>query len=330
VLNFITKFLLNKEIVVCNLHRQTLPVVNNRENRKDYIFMDVLYLWRIFPISGKYKLKFKVMYFVLNLVNPKYIIDINWTSKWNSLYKVWTKKHQKSKFIVFQHGSYRGGVVTDRIHRYTKCDIFFTWSDYFTDLFKKYNCDKRTEIITFGNPIYNRNERDEYKYQNKSHGKILFIPTAILEHRLKDYLDMSDKLKKIGFSVEIKEHNYQGRRIQRSGGDLYFPKIEDIVKVDGDLEIILKNNEFDLIISDNSTALLDAIYFKNKVLYFAPDYFRKEYVSNQYSKFLKNIFYNFQNFKKMEDLYNCVSLEAQEKLLNNMIYKGDNILGNYL
>ncbi len=157
MLNYICKYLLKKEVVLYVLHRQTLPIINNPINKQKFVFINVMYLWRIFPLPGKYKLKFKIMYLILNIISPKYIIDINWVSKWESLYKVWTKKHQKSKFIVIQHGGYVGGIIKDNAHKYTKCDVFLTWSEYFTNLFKEYNKGKKTEIVTFGNTVYNKN-----------------------------------------------------------------------------------------------------------------------------------------------------------------------------
>ncbi len=324
MLDKIVKKLFNKEIVIYNKHRQTLPIVTNLKNKEDFIFINIKYIWRIFPLPGRYKLKFKVVYYLLNIINPKYILDINWINKWQSLYKVWTKKHPESKFIVVQHGSYVGGIVTDKAHRYSKCDIFLTWGDYFTDVFRDYNSNKKTKILSFGNPVYNTLSRSRFDYNTTSTGKILVIPSVISKERKVHFDSLIYKLNSIGFTVYFKGHKQQ----EKKGATLNYLENGYIKKINDEISQILKKNDFDFVISDHSTALLDAIYFKNRVLYFSPNGNLNAFENNNYSNFLKNIFNFYTTFKTSQDLNSFVSIPSQELLFSNMIFEGNNLLKN--
>src|SRR5688500_6708095 len=123
MINSVFRFLFGKEIVLINRHRQTVPLLNSEWNRKNFVFIESIYFWRIIPFSSKSKAKYSIMFMILNLVSPRFIIDVNWISKWHSLYFLWCRRHSPSKFIVVQHGLYSAGIVTDAAHRYSKCQV---------------------------------------------------------------------------------------------------------------------------------------------------------------------------------------------------------------
>ena len=328
MLNFIIKMLFKKKIILFTKHRQTLPIINNYINKRHFIFINLIYLWRLIPISGKFKIKYKLMYLILNIINPKYILTINWISKWESLYKVWTKNHPSSKFIVVQHGSYWGGIVIDVKHRYTKCDIFLTWGNYFTQIFDNYNKSKNVKIISFGNPVYNQFERNKIRPKNNNNGKILLMFTSVESYQIEYYNRIIHHLKQLGFDIYLKPHNFQGKKVKINKEEILFPNIMGVKKIEDDTISLLNENDFDFIVSDISTVLLDAIFFKNKVIFFAPNQKYRENNKNRYSEYLENIYFRMDEIKEKKDLYKFINFEAQEKLLKEMVDKGNNLLIN--
>lgn len=249
---------------------------------------------------------------------------MNWQSKRESLYKVWTANHANSSFIVIQHGSYVGGVVTDIPHQYTKCDVFLTWGSFFTEEFIKKNSRKNVRIVNFGNPIYNQYNRAHFTYKENRTHKILLLPTALDSNDLIPFNVLLNKLKELQFYVVVKEHGKQGVEKDLSGR-LKYPKIEGVTKSTGELYTILLKNDFDFIISDHSTALLDSVFFKNKVLYFDPNNHAKGYTTN-YSKYLPNLFDQDLATCETNTFYDLLSIPNQEALFSNMIHSGDNAI----
>ena len=164
------------------------------------------------------------MYFILNLIRPKYILTMNWITKRESLYKVWTAKHSNSKFIVVQHGSYVGGFVTDIAHRYAKCDVFLTWGSYFVTEFSKYNDRKKVNIIPFGNPIYNSIDRANYSYKTNSLNKVLLLPTALNNENVNYLYSLIEKLNQLQIEVVVKTHGKQGNKELNNDGTFKYPK----------------------------------------------------------------------------------------------------------
>jgi len=317
MVNKIIKIISGKDLVLYNRHRQSIPVVNNNINRKKYFFIEVSRFWRMIPYRSHNKRKYRIMFLLLNLLNPRFIIDINWISPYDSVYKLWTKKHTGSKFIVIQHGAYVGGIVTDIAHRYTKCDIFLTWGNYFTQMFKSYNQGKEIQIQSFGNPIYNDFNRQDFKYINIRTNKILLAPSAIKGSRLKALIILHRKLIQLGFDVSLKEHVFQTK---------FFEEITEIPKIHGNTFEILRQRKYDLILTDHSTLLLDAIFFKNKVLYFSGPGEIDEYQNNFFTSKLKNYYTELIDVNSKMDVYNKVDMKAQETLFENMIDPGNNVL----
>ena len=273
MISTLIKLITKKQIVLFDKHRHTMPIAMNLVNRKVFYFIDISLFWKYIPFRTSDKRKHKIMYVILNLIQPKYILSMNWLTKRESLYKVWTKKHTNSKFIVIQHGAYVGGVVVDSDidHRYTKCDVFLTWGEYFVEQFKSYNSRKKVSIVKFGNPFFNDYNRADYKYNEVKSNKILLLPTALDKENLEIFNTLINKLRELQLHVTIKTHAKQGNNEKNSDGSPKFPKIDKIICLTGPLYPLLQNNDYDFIISDHSTSLLDAIFFKNKVIYFDPN-----------------------------------------------------------
>ena len=327
MISTLIKLITKKQIVLFDKHRHTMPIAMNLVNRKVFYFIDISLFWKYIPFRTSDKRKHKIMYVILNLIQPKYILSMNWLTKRESLYKVWTKKHTNSKFIVIQHGAYVGGVVVDSDidHRYTKCDVFLTWGEYFVEQFKSYNSRKKVSIVKFGNPIFNDYNRADYKYIEVKSNKILLLPTALDKENLEIFNTLINKLRALHFDITVKTHAKQGNKELNNDGSPRFPKMSNLNCLTGPLYPLLQNNDYDFIISDHSTSLLDAIFFKNKVIYFDPNNKTKGYTTH-YSKYLVNLFETqFESLTK-EDFYHLLSIEQQEGLLNNMITMGSNCI----
>ena len=324
MISTLVKIITKKQIILYDKHRQTLPIVKNNFNKQKFFFFDIGLIWKYIPFKTSNKSKHRVMYLILNLIQPKYILSMNWITIRESLYKVWTAKHLNSAFVVVQHGSYVGGVVTDLPHKYTKCDIFLTWGTFFKNDFIKNNSQKKVEIVSFGNPIYNEFNRDNFNYKTVQTNKILLLPTALDSENLVHFNLLLDKLKELNFQVYLKEHAKQGVE-KNKNGSIKYPSIEGIEKIKEQLYPLLKNNDFDFIISDHSSSLLDAIFFKNNVIYFDPNNEKKGYKTN-YSNYLPNLHRKDFTELNKKSLYQIVDIEAQEALFNNMLVLGNNQL----
>lgn len=310
-------FFLKKELVLINYHRQTIPLIKNNYNKNHFYFLSVSKLWSLIPFNYDNKWKLKIMYFTLSLLSPKYIIDINWINNTHSLYFLWTKKNPESKFIVIQHGSYIGGIVTDIAHKYTKCDVFFTWGDYFTDIFKKYNPEKNCLIKTFGNPVYNSSPRPENKQLSIKNKSILVAPSAIPDKQIIYYKELICNLKKEGFNVDVREHAMQVKLYGSIHNSTYYSNERKAINW----------SEYDCCITDISSLLLDAIHFKTKVVFFAPlngDYINPE--KTFYGKNLLNAFPSLLTDSSQKNILRFINTNMQELMYGQMIHKGDNHL----
>ncbi len=317
MLGSITKFFFNKEIVLYNRHRQTLPIVHNASNKSDFLFFEIGRLWRFIPVKSDNKWKFRCMYLLLSAIGPKYILDINWISSGHRLYDLWCRRNPGSRFVVVQHGSYVGGIVTDIPHRYAHCQVFLCWSDYFGDLFGRYNEGKPTDIRVFGNPVYNLTDRSPYQYRKPSGNRILLAPSGVKAERLVQLTAFKDRLEALGFVVDLKEHNFQTRK---------FEEIKGFNKISGDIYDILRTHAYDIVVSDHSSCLLDAIFFKNHVLFFSPESDMRAYYDNLYRRYLVNAASLLDQITSREALFDLLDTSAQEQLFSHFVAAGDNRL----
>lgn len=322
MINRLIRIATGKDIILYDEHRNTTPLANNLYNRQKFLFVDIGLIWKCIPFKSTDKRKHRIMYLVLSIVRPKYILSMNWLTKRESLYKVWTARHPVSKFIVVQHGAYVGGVVTDIAHKFTKCDIFLTWGPFFTREFTTNNFKKKVNIISFGNSVYNEFNREDYFYKEVRTNKVLLLPTALTSNNLPPFITLIRKLQELDFKVVLKEHAKQGTEKDKSG-NIKYPAINGVSKLTGKLYPILQNNDFDFIIADHSTALLDAIFFKNKVLYFDPSNNTNGYTTN-YSRFLYNVYLKDIQKVDKDTFYQLIDVKNQEELFTNMIEIGNN------
>lgn len=324
MINYLCKLSSGKEIILYDNHRQIAPLVSNSKNKTKYWFFDIGLIWKYIPFKTIDKRKHKVMFFILSFIQPKYIISMNWLTPRESLYKVWTGKNAKSKFIVVQHGVYVGGVVTDIPHKYTKCDIFLTWGPYFVNQFVGYNSLKNVKILSFGNSIYNTYNRDSFSYKSAKSSKVLLLPTALDAKNLIPFNNLIKRLQQLHFKVTVKEHAKQGSENDKNGNFKY-PSIENVAVITNPLYPILQHNDYDFIIADHSSSLLDAIFFKNKVLYCDPNNFNNGYMT-QYSNYLTNIFVRDYSVINKNYFENSINIVNQETLFAKMVTTANNEL----
>lgn len=313
------KFVSGKELILCEIHRQTKPLKTMEANRQKYIFVDPGLIWRATGVIGRRATnRFRLMAYILKIISPKYIISMNWLTKRDTLFYVWCKHNKKCKFIVVQHGAYIGGIITDISHQYAKCQVMLCWSDHFRNEFLKYNKAKGISFFLMGNTVYNQYDRSVLRYKNDVGKKILFAPSVILDQRREDLIDFMNRLAMSGCSVFLKEHGLQ---------HVLSKAIDGFAKVEGDLYSLLLKQEYDLIVTDISTTMLDIIFFKNRAVYFSPIAGDKIFrYPNIYGQFLKNAAVDYTENASYEKLTEFVNIEAQEKLLAYLVRPGNNNL----
>lgn len=305
-------------MVLYNYHRQTIPLVLEEENKRRYIFLKDAFLWRFIPFKSSNKIKFKIIYSILLFLKPAIILDINWINFKGAVYHLWAKKNRPSKFIVLQHGSYIGGIVTDNAHKYAHCDIFLTWGEFFSDQFKMYNYGKEMEVLTFGNSVLNGVDRSKLSYKKAQDRKVLIAPSGIKGSRLKAVYNLTNRLEDYGFEVFFRQHRFQKSRFQ---------DLNKSIKLDDrPLKEIFLSLDYDFIVSDHSSLMLDAIYSKNRVVFFSAPGEITEYLNNNFTQYLSNIYYGIDEVNSIEDIYAMPNEVKQEMLLDSMIYKGNNQL----
>lgn len=317
MLDFILSRTTGKRIVVYNRHRQSEPLVMDKRNRKRFIFIEASGFWKRIPFKSTNKNKYRVMSLILMLLSPAVILDINWISPYQRFYRVWARKTGR-RFVVLQHGSYIGGVITDRAHRFVHCDVLLTWGPYFTSLFSSVNSGKATKIVSFGNPVFNRLDRNAFRYRGNRNNTVLLAPSVVDQGRLPQWLAFYNYLTSRGYMVLLKEHKLQSK----FGGPM-----REIPKTTENIYDVLLAQKYDLVITDHSSVLLDAIFFKNRCLLFSVPGDHKAFVDNQFTVFLPNLFDFFSGDGPLRDLYDFVDVDQQEMLFNNMVLCATNELG---
>lgn len=317
MLNALVKLFTGKSIVLYSKHRQTSPLVNSITKSK-FIFVDYLLFWKFTYIFGRNStLRYRMMGMIISLISPKYILDINWITKMHTLFYVWCRKSKSSKFVVVQHGIYAAGIITDLPHRYTKCDIMLCWSEYFKEILSGYNKGKKVNFYVIGNTVYNEYDRNKFQYKETPGHKILIVISPMGGERLKALIEFKDNLEKMGFDVSLKPHPLQ---------EVYESPIEGFKKVGGTLYSILSSDDYDIIMCDTSTSLLDAIFFKKYVMFFSPDNTTIHYTENIYSSHLKNFAKIYKTIGTAQELKDNLSIDSQEGLLNQLVSPGNNYL----
>jgi len=246
---------------------------------------------------------------ILSLIDPVSIIDINWTDKRHSLYFAWCKRKGK-KFIVIQHGIYYAGMMHDIKERYVKCTTHLVWGEHFKQMREKDNKGKNCEFIIYGNPVYNQYDRKQFTYKEQTGTNFLVAVSVIGGKRLRKLRAFLDKLVASGFTVTLKEHNLQSTKSIAIQG--YRKSTENLYD-------LLKEQCYDYVITDVSSAMTDIIFFKNRTIYFSPEGDEDYQIHNVYEKYLVNIATRDGFFSDKKDLLNQISIDAQENLLNYLI-----------
>ncbi len=177
-------------------------------------------------------MRYRLFYGILTLLDPVYIMDINWIDKRHSLYLVWCNKHDRS-FIVVQHGIYYGGSMRYIPEKYVKCNIFLVWGEHFKKMFERNNRGKDFQCIEFGNPCYNVFDRTEFNYKPEPGNSILVAVSVISGKRLEALHGLLEKLIQFGFDIFVKEHAMQMQKASES--------IQGYPKITGSLNRILKD-----------------------------------------------------------------------------------------
>jgi len=317
MLNLLYKVLFGKEVILYNPHRNSVPLAN-AINKKRYVFVNYNPIWKLTRLMGRgNKIRYKAMSLLLTVIKPRYIIDINWISKLQFLFLVWCRNHRPSEFIVVQHGLYKGGIITDNAHKYAKCDVILCWGEQSEREFLKYNKGKNIRIIKFGNTFYNNYNRELFKFPESAGDRVLIAPTVLWNERKVALENLTRKLSSLGFSVFLKEHQAQSK--------LSTP-IDYPVKVSGNFYEMLRNHEYDIVICDTSTSLVDSLFLKNPTLYFSPPGDFIEFTKNVYTGYLKNLHDHIDEMDDKANLYKFVDLTNQENLFNFIHTKGNNSL----
>lgn len=302
----ILKFFLNKDVIIFHPHRNSSPFLNS-ENRKNYFFINPNLLWKLTIVFGRTsKLRDYAIYSLLSIINPKFIIDINWIAHIHTIYFVWAKNHNKN-FIVIQHGTYVGGVVTDAGHRFTKCQEFWVWSHFFQEMFSKLNSGKNVKYKVIGNPVYNDFDRSKFTYKSELGNKILVAPSFVNNERFDSFVELIQDLEKLGFEVTVKQHAQQAGRYK----SFQWNKMTN----DGFYELMV-GHKYDFVITDVSSAMNDIIFFKNKAVFFSPPGDKEFYTKNLYSDYMLNLYDSrLELHSGTIDLHDFFNIENQEKLL---------------
>lgn len=280
----------------------------------------------IFKYFGSVKLRRKIYYFIINLINPFLILDVHWLSEPSKIHWHWDKlKGNRSKFIVIQHGVYTGGSISDKFdERHPQTSNFWVWSEYYKDQFSQIfqNKGKLVNIQVFGNTLYNAFNRNDFEYKEiHKIESILIAPTKLNDQQSFWYNKLIQYLTSQHCNVVLKFHNYQDLNL--------FDQVQNLISEDS-LTNLLKHSSNNLVISDVSTVLLDSIFFKKPVIYFQPFELGDEnssILSNVYSENLNNYFLDFKegNFD-FNQIQEYIQLDAQEMIFSKLVYSGTNVI----
>lgn len=296
-----------RKIILYEKHRGYEHIIN--VNKDKYKFLEISWLIKKLRYLNKFSSGNKTnLYFlniILKIISPHYILSYNWLNKSQKLFFIYSTKNQ-CKFIVLQHGGYVGGLVRPD-HRFLKCDVFLVWGKYFKDLFDQYNPQQRNRIKIFGNPNYNIIDRSELNYPSSIKNVLIAFTWIETSVKFKLYNEFVNKLSEKDYNFSVKYHNFQSQKFSNNKLSL----------IQGELSENIES--FDLIITDHSTVLLDAVLFKKHVFYFQPDY-----LPTVYAKYLNNLA-SINDFSTLNFL-DLIDRDKQEEIYSQMIEQKDNQL----
>jgi len=300
--------ILGKYIVLYSRHRQIEPVISDPYNRNNYWFINFNYLWKPLRILGSTNhSKFRVFIYIklLKLINPSLILDINWIGRLQTVHDLFARKVSKTcKFIVIQHGNYSAGKIESSIHRTVRCSVFWIWGKHYLEQLEL----NGRRFYVGGNPVYNKFyplNNDTQKYAQDESKKILFLNSYINDLTIKKMEKAALNFQNMGFEVHWKPHNLYKGIIEISN-----------VKVLSNLNIYeaFYRRTYRYVITDESTSLLDAVFFKNDVLFMKSGKFNSV---NLYNSFLNE--FKVEALTDNIDLSHLVNKSQQEKMFNEAI-----------
>ena len=314
-----------KRLVLYNKHRNLLPIVEYNTN--EYYFINLITCWKLtYPLQLFINYKYRKIAFLwmLRYLNPLYILDVHWISDISKICWYYDRKFgKKKKFIVVQHGVYTGGKIKRSFNEnFPYTNNFWVWSKFYQDnffnIFKEKNLNINIKI--FGNPVYNHINRELFAYQNiKEINRVLIAPTALNMEYAKCLKELISKLNELQIEVNLKFHNFQNLS--------YFEEFKHLFVIDNAFDLI-QSSDYEAIICDVSTLLLDTICFKKNVIYFQPILGIESFeTTTVYDKYLENLFYYFRNDNFGQGvLKKLINQEKQEDLFEFLAGSGNNIL----
>ena len=195
--------------------------------------------------------------------------------------------------------------------KYIGCNTFLVWGEHFKKLVEGNNPGKAFDCIVFGNPVYNEVDRSQVSYK-KDPGNRLLVAVSVIKCKRLEKLDRFLKqLNLAGFEVTVKEHNFQARMSEPING---------FNKTNTGLYDLLLSQEYDIVLTDVSSSMLDTILLKNRAVYFSPEGENPVYTDNVYERFLDNVATHgrAESIQSVEDLCRFVEIGRQEELLHHM------------
>lgn len=309
MLNELLKKLTGKDIIIFNRHRNSVPLLNAK-NRQHFFFWNSWWLVKGSAVFGRQsKLRYRMLALFLDFIGPHAILDINWTTRHHDLFHAWCRRNRR-RFIVFQHGSHIAGVICDIREKYVNCTTFLVWGEHFRRLAEHDNPENDFECLVFGNPVYNEVERGCINY-SKSLGNRVLVAVSVMEGaRLEALSAFLRKLATVGCRITVREHNLQAR---------ISTPIEGFRKTVAPLYQLLSTQQFDVVLTDISSAMLDAIFYKNRVVFFSPPGDDPAFTKNVYSCFLPNLANRADDIGSFSDLCRHIDISQQEELLQQMV-----------
>lgn len=296
----------SKKLILYEPHRNVNDIVHS--NSEEYLFINISKLLRFFKvlkfIKNKKVYEMSISY-VLKILSPDAIISCNWITLNQKLFKLHCKTSH-CNFIVVQHGVYIGGVIKAD-HRFINCDYFLVWGPFFKQKFDEYNPLKTQKVKLFGNPIYNSISRENFQYPLKIK-KVLFAFSGLIDgNQFYEYEKFALKLCSFGYSVSVKYHNQSTHKF----------KLDNVQILEGLIYDQIPN--FELVVTDHSTVLLDFIFFKRYVAYFKYDN-----LNTIYGDYLPNM--STYEVLNQNDLEKYLNINKQEELLEYFVTNGNNSL----
>lgn len=297
-----------KYIALYSHHRQTEPILSDSFNRENFWFVNFNYIWkplRILGSTNRSKLRVFIYLKILRILNPRIILDINWIGRLQIIHDLYARRHpQSTQFIVVQHGNYSAGRIESSIHRTVRCSVFWIWGDYYLDQLEL----NGRKFYVGGNPVYNKyyNMQKVPSAKSRTSSKsVLFLNSYIDEDVINKIEIVAEYFTKLGFEVFWKPHNlYTGR--------LNLNHVKIITGIN--LYDAFYNGTYKYIITDESTTLLDAVFFKNDVLFMKSGKFQSV---NLYSMYLDE--FKVDELKNKVDLDIFINPNKQEKMFDTAV-----------